>query len=88
MPTLNKPVFVKPLNNLKVRKETSTFQTPDELAFLADTGEIVTHSIYWHRREQDGDVSLSDDLTLADLPVKKTTKPSNDLAAVASTETK
>lgn len=84
MPTLHKPVFAKPKTGLAVRKENGTF--------LPEGGDTVIHSTYWARREQDGDVTLSDDLPTEALAVdeapKKPTKSSNDLASAASTEIK
>jgi hypothetical protein len=81
MPTLHKPVFAKPKVGLNIRKEDGQF--------LPEGGDTVIHSTYWARREQDGDVTLSDDLPV-DAPetLKKSAKPANNLAAVASTETK
>ncbi len=46
------PIIVKPAKGLKVRKENGTF--------LPDAGDTVVHSSYWARREQDGDVTLSE----------------------------
>lgn len=89
MSTLHKPVFAKPKQGLQVRKEDGQF--------LPEGGDTVIHSTYWARREQDGDVTLSDQLPIEQAPVeappveetpKKSAKPANDLAAVASTETK
>ena len=51
---LHQPVFAKPANGLKIRKEDGTH--------LPEQGDTVTHSTYWARREQDGDVTLSDKL--------------------------
>lgn len=78
MPKLHKPVFAKPKDGLAVRKEDGVF--------LPEQGDTVIHSTYWARREQDGDVTLSDQLPV-DEPPKKT-KPVNDLSSAASTETK
>lgn len=46
------PVIVKPAKGLKVRKEDGTF--------LPEEGDTVIHSSYWARREQEGDVTLSE----------------------------
>lgn len=54
MPTLHQPVFAKPKAGLNVRKEDGNF--------LPEGGDTVIHTSYWARREQDGDVTLSDDL--------------------------
>ncbi len=46
------PVTAKPLKGLRVRKEDGTY--------LPEAGDTVTHSSYWARRENDGDVTLSE----------------------------
>lgn len=60
MPTLHQPVFAKPKEGLKVRKEDGTY--------LPEGGDTVTHSTYWARREQDGDVILTDKLPTEQKP--------------------
>lgn len=66
MPTLHQPVFAKPAQaGSRVRKEDGTL--------LPAEGDTVTHSVYWVRREADGDVVLSDNL-----PTEKTTKAKAD----------
>jgi hypothetical protein len=52
--TLHQPVYVKPKDGLKIRKEDGTY--------LPEGGDTLIHSVYWARREQDGDVTLSDKL--------------------------
>lgn len=69
MPTLHKPVFATPKAGLNIRKEDGKY--------LPEGGDTVIHSSYWVRREQDGDVTLSDDLPKEDLPKE-------DLPAAAS----
>lgn len=55
MQTLHQPVFVRPAKpGARVRKEDGTL--------LPAEGDTVKHSIYWVRREADGDVVLSDKL--------------------------
>lgn len=54
MPTLHKPVYATPKKGLNIRKEDGTY--------LPEDGDTVIHSSYWVRREQDGDVTLSDKL--------------------------
>lgn len=46
------PVIAKPAKGLKVRKEDGTY--------LPEEGDTVTHSSYWARRQNDGDVTLSE----------------------------
>lgn len=78
MPTLHKPVFAKPTAGLQVRKEDGVF--------LPEQGDTVIHSTYWARREQDGDVTLSDEL-----PAEESAKKSSGsmtAAATASSTTK
>lgn len=66
MPTLHQPVFAKPARaGSRVRKEDGTLLPPE--------GDTVTHSIYWVRREADGDVVLSDKL-----PTEKATKANKE----------
>lgn len=49
---LHQPVFAKPKEGLSIRKEDGTH--------LPAEGDTVIHSSYWARREQDGDVTLSE----------------------------
>lgn len=49
---LHQPVFAKPKEGLKLRKEDGSY--------LPEDGDTVIHSSYWARREQDGDVTLTE----------------------------
>lgn len=46
------PVIAKPAKGLRVRKEDGTY--------LPEGGDTVTHSSFWQRRSNDGDVTLSE----------------------------
>jgi len=52
MPKLHTPVFVTPKAGLKIRKEDGKH--------LPEGGDTVIHSTYWARRENDGDVTITD----------------------------
>jgi hypothetical protein len=49
---LHQPVIAKPREGLNIRKEDGTY--------LPAEGDTVIHSSYWARRDNDGDVTLSE----------------------------
>lgn len=53
-----KEVLIKPADGRRVRLE-------DGSGYLAETGQILTLTGYWRRRETDGDVELGSDEALA-----------------------